>query len=672
MTNAVCFKCGGDKHGAFSACEQCGAAPRTQAEHALSLALCEHLSSETQLAHFKNEIKKGHRPSIPEALLSQAREALKDPQLMALLGATSTSQATQQADAVTQKAQRTSTQTHAVPPTSANRCPRKLKETALHRNAFWLLGVTTRDDRRRIVELAEEKSLDLDHDTCQKARSDLTSPRTRLAVEMAWLPGVSPKKTTQLVRQILQDPLSVRSESGLPALAHANLMAAAFEAVGADDSAEDIAAFIQEMAHVVDELSTDDVLRDINEDRTVSGFPEVKAREQVESELAERKRHFRSVIKDALNRLPASALVEAMTRAVDSVTASGERHAPELVDELVDSYEVEVQGFLQKEAENIHGLIKATRDCAKSGESAVKPLVDKLESVARNWDKVAQPIQLSAKARGIQHQSSNEVGFSIRSLAVDLFNEHDMLPQAQRITSLLQELFSELPELAERVEQDVSALEDIFHNRKQAETRRSEWAREITYRTEIGMLFKDTLSISPDGITWKNQHYPLNAIARVRWGGVRHSVNGIPTGTTYTLAFGDNNSEAVVELKRQDVYTTFLDKLWRAVCVRLLTELLGALKAGREMPFGDALIRDDGVTLTKHKFLGSEQVRCTWYQTQVWTADGAFYIGAKEDKKAYAALSYIHTPNVHILEQAIRMAFKKAGMRGLSDLLKDD
>lgn len=615
MTKAICFKCGSDKSVAFTACEQCGAVPRTQAEHALSLALCEHLSSGKQLAPARSQT---------------------------------------------------------APPESSNRHLRKLKETALHRNAFWLLGATTRDDRRRIVELAESKALDHDHDTCQKARADLTSSRTRLAVELAWLPGVSPKKAALLVQQVLKDPLSVRSESGLPPLAHANLMAAAFEAVDAQDSATDIASFIQEMAHLVDKLSVDDVLRDINEDRAVSGFPEIKAREQVDGELADRKRHFRGVIKESLDRLPPPTLVDAMTRAVDGVTAGGAQHAPELIDELVDSYEVGVQEFLHKEAENIHKLIQATRDCAKAGEGAVKPLVDKLESVARNWDKVAQPIQLSAKARGIQHQSSNEVAFSILSLAVDLFNEHDMLPQAQRITGLLQELFSELPELAERVEQYVGALEDIFHNRKHAETRRKEWGREITYRTDIGMLFKDTLSISPNGVSWKDQHYPLDAITRVRWGGIRHSVNGIPTGTTYTLAFGDNNSEAVVELKRQEVYTTFLDKLWRAVCVRLLAELLEALSKGREIRFGDAVVRDDGITLTKHKFLGTEQVQCTWYQTQVWTADGAFYIGAKEDKKAYAALSYINTPNVHILEQAIRMVFKKAGMRGLSDLLKDD
>ena len=71
----------------------------------------------------------------------------------------------------------------------------------------------------------------------------------------------------------------------------------------------------------------------------------------------------------------------------------------------------------------------------------VKPIVDKLDTVARNWDKVAQPIQLSKKARGIDHKLSHEIAGSIRDLAIDLFNEHDMLTQSQKLIGLIQELF---------------------------------------------------------------------------------------------------------------------------------------------------------------------------------------------------------------------------------------
>ena len=546
-----------------------------------------------------------------------------------------------------------------------------MKSTALHQTPFVILGVTTRDDRRRIVELAEEKSLELDHDVCQKARSDLTNPRTRLSAEIAWLPGVSPRKASQLVEGLLHDPMAVREESGLPTLTHLNLLAAAFEAVDGNHDAEDLARFIQEVAYLVDELDPEDVLRDVNEDRAVSGFPKVRAVDQIETELTERKRYYRNAIKDALDRLPPMTLVKVMTDMVDGVTSGGEDHAPELIDDLVDSYEVETQGFLQKEAENVHKLIQAARDSASSGEAAVKPYLDKLDAVARNWDKVAQPIQLSAKARGIDHEASRNLAYAIRSLAIDLFNKHDMLTQSQRLTGLLHQLFTELPEVSERVERDADALADIFQERKQALARKDEWAREITYRAEIGVIFKDTLSISPDGLSWKGKNFPLDSITRVRWGGVRHSVNGVPTGTTYTIAFGDIRSEAIVELKKEAIYSTFIDKLWRAVCIRLLGEILEALKTGCDLHFGEALLHDDGITLVKHKFWGTnEKIRCSWGQVQIWSADGAFCIGSKDDKKTNVSISYLHVANTHILEQAIRMAFKKPGLHRLSELLQ--
>jgi hypothetical protein len=541
----------------------------------------------------------------------------------------------------------------------------------LHQSPFAVLEATIHDERRRIVELAEEKSLELDHDLCQKARSDLTNPRTRLSAEIAWLPGVSPRKASQLVESLLHDPMAVREESGLPTLAHLNLLAAAFEAVDGEHDAKDLSGFIQEVAYLADDLDPEEVLRDINEDRAVSDFPEVRALDQIEAELAERKRYYRSAIKGALDRLPSTTLIRVMTDTVDEVTAGGEDHAPGLIDDLVDSYEVETQGFLQKEAETVHKFIKAARDSANFGEAAIKPYVDKLDAVARNWDKVAQPIQLSAKVRGIDHEASRDLACEIRSLAIDLFNKHDMLTQSQRLMGLLQELFSEVPDVSERVEQDADVLADIFHERKQAAARRDEWAREITYRAEIGMMFKNTLSISPDGISWKGQSFPLDSITRVRWGGVRHSVNGVPTGTTYTIAFGDRRSEAVVELKKENIYKTFLVKLWQAVCVRLLSEMLEALTAGRDLCFGDALLHDDGITLVKHKFFGAnEKVRCSWGQVHVWNADGSFCVGAKDDKKINVGISYVHVANTHILEQAIRMAFKKPGMRRLSDLLQ--
>ena len=146
---------------------------------------------------------------------------------------------------------------------------------------------------------AEEQALHLDAETCQKARADLTNPRTRLSAELAWLPGLSPRRASALVETLKSQPWDIRQEDGLPALAKANLLAAASEVVDADFSSDEVSDFIHDFALLVDDIDPEDVLRSINEDRAVSGFPEVRDIDLIEAELAERKRYYRNAIKAA-------------------------------------------------------------------------------------------------------------------------------------------------------------------------------------------------------------------------------------------------------------------------------------------------------------------------------------------------------------------------------------
>jgi len=542
--------------------------------------------------------------------------------------------------------------------------------TSLHSSPFLILGVTTRDHRQKIVEQAEERALHIDHELCQKARSELTNPRARLAAEIRWLPGVAPKKAEQLVEQISQNPSSIRVTGGLPDLAFSNLMAAAFELVCERDSAAVVAEDINKLAWVAEYLNAAEILRDINEDRAISGFPEVRGVDVIEDELAELHKAYKLAIKTALDSMPPQKLVETMTAAVNEATESGEHSGPSLIHEIVDTYEVETHGFLDREFQNVSTLIEGIRGAAPNGRQSISPLIDKLETVARNWDMVAQPIQLSAKARGLVHQPSREIAFELRSLGVDLFKHHDMLDQAKRMTNLLQELFAELPEVVERLDEDSTAILDIERERQEQENNKAEWEREITFRAEVGVVFKDVLSISPTGISWKGKSYPLDSITRVRWGGVRNSVNGVPTGTDYTIAFGDNRSEAVVSLRKEATYSGFVERLWRAVCVRLVFEMSAELAKGQSFSFGDIFVEDGAVTLTKHKLFGSERIRLSWHDVHIWTADGSFVIGAKDDKKIYSSASYVTSANTHVLEQIVRSGFKK-GVSRLSDFLKD-
>lgn len=673
MTSAVCFICGDEKSNPLIACKGCGEKPRHESTLALSLVLSEHLSTKAELAHFAHEVRNHLRLSATSEKLTEAKVALKDAKLMATLGGVGP---VATPFGTPPRLSSSEAGTSSTPPKPiGSGAIQSILTSALYRNPFALLGVNSRDDRRKIVDQAERKSLELDHDDCQKARSDLTNPRNRLGAEVAWLPGVSPRRASQLLENLLRDPMSVRRESGIPTLAHCNLLEAAFEAVTDAAHVDDVAKFIREMAGKVDELEAEEILREINEDRSVSGFPDVKSAELIETELADRKRSYRNAIRSALDRLPAAALLDAMTKTVDGATDGGNSHAPELVDELVDSYAVEVQSVLEKEAETIQKLLRGARDSVSAGEASIAPFIEKLERVTRNYDRFAQPIQLSAKARGIDHDPSRNVAFSIRSLVIDLISDHGMLASSQRLTALLQELFAELPDVAERVAEDARALADIQVQRSQsdaqAKAQEEEWARAITYSSDVGLVFKEPLSIAPAGIEWKGQRYALESITAVRWGAIRNSVNGIPTGTDYQIAFADRNGSTVINLKKEATYTGFINALWRAVCIRLMIEMSEALKEGRSLNFGDMTVEDGNVTLVRHKLFGAnEQIRLSWSDVTVWSANGEFVIGSKSDKKVYGRASFMNHWNTHLLDHVVRGGFKK-GITRLSEYLSE-
>ena len=344
-----------------------------------------------------------------------------------------------------------------------------MKQAGIHSNPFNVLGTTTRDNRRRIHELAEGKSLTIDAQTCTKARTDLTNPRNRLAAEIAWLPGLSPRRAQELLSTLQADASSLIGQTNLPYLANANLLAAAFELLDSERDSETLSDWIWDFAQTVDLIDPEDVMREINEDRSVSGFPEVKEQDVIENELAERRRYYIKAIRQALNLLPPMQIADVLTKAVDASTNSGEDHAPLLIDELIDSYEIDTQSYLQREADNIKKLLQTARSLAEQVESAVMPIINRIDALLHKWDLIAEPIHLSMKARGIDHALSHELAREVRSLSVDLFNEHDMINQAQHLNELLRDIFEELPEVFEKLSEDADTLADIKNNRQKAD-----------------------------------------------------------------------------------------------------------------------------------------------------------------------------------------------------------
>lgn len=569
---------------------------------------------------------------------------------------------------------------HMSPPASSNEAISlgHLAEAPLLRNPFVVLGVSIRDDRAKILEAAEQKSLEQDPEECRKAKGTLTNPRRRLSAEVAWLPGVSPKRAGQLLERLRTAPCSIPEEAGLPVLAHCNLTEAAIYSLGQKSRAEDAIHFIDSLTALSESLDREEILKEINEDRAVSGFPEVGSADLVEGEMRDRRRALVLSIKDSLNQLPSQVLLRTLTDVVSEATEHGTIHAPELIDELVDGYALEVQGTLENGIANLQSLISSAERVAESGESAVAAYIDQIEYCVSAWDRIAQPIQLSAKARGIDHDLSIKAAGMIRGLLLNLFNKHDMLETAQRLAGLLEKLFANVAQVSELAEQDSGALIDIKIKREKARTEReknhAEWAKAITFAAGVGFVFKDRLSVDPSGIQWRSAKWPLESITAVRWGGKWHSIKDClkftPTGWVYKIGIATENGASEIEVLSKETYAGFTAALWRAVCVRLMREACEVLGKGRKLKFGEIEVDDTTVTLIRREVFGAdERVPLELCKAQVWTRNGRFYVGVVGDKKLYASASYIQDWNTHLLEHMIRTLFKK-NATNLSEVLE--
>jgi len=548
---------------------------------------------------------------------------------------------------------------------------------------FYILGVTTRDDKQTIIAKAEEKSFDMDPDICAKARAELTHPRKRLAAEMAWLPRISIKKSDQIVSRLnerhefLVDSLIDESDTSRLATLNSITTGFFYDLTHSEDyELEDILCCVSAIYEEVDAL---EVMRQINADRSVSRFPIVQDLSWIEKELTERRRHYVKSILDVLNKLPALDLVETVTALVEGNTDNGELAGEAIVCDLVDRYEESVQGFLDKEAENVRELIKrcGTTTENSGSDKQVDDIIAHLSKVLRNWDRVAQPIQLIAKSRGTDHSMSNDLASEVRSLAVDLHNEHGLTKYAKRLTSELEDIFAEAPDFVEQIKADTHALDEIIRNQQEADESRAEWENEISFTGDFGHFpFKKKLKISSDGLLWGETLHPFDSISEVLWGATatQHSTNGIITGTSnnYVIKLkGSGGGSVIIKPEFAHTYQRVIKILWNTVGDRILMEMIHALAKGNIIHIGKTRVSDNGIELIKHNMLTrNTTIFLQWSEVTISNGNGSFLVSHKTEKKTYAEFPYMEIYNAHLLETAVRSLWENGGTK-LSAILEN-
>lgn len=284
---------------------------------------------------------------------------------------------------------------------------------SLHDNPFHMLKASYRSSVTDISHLIEDAELDgiYPEDDLQKARQALVTPRSRLILELTWLPELSQLQTTKLSELLRKaDPTVVLSQIGhFPELAKANIAA---HLCSHGRSSVDV---VYSLAQSWDEIDEDHILTFLNEERRSSGFPKIEVGQ------------LREVLRDIRQRHAAAAANWIWTlplpgTVMNTVVEHELKNNPDgsFLRLFVEIYDKESEPQLAAIKDSITAGIDSARKIPHDLSSHTKNIEKLLEA----WDAINQPVQIYSQFRGQEEGRSKQIYEIVRKLCLELANDH--------------------------------------------------------------------------------------------------------------------------------------------------------------------------------------------------------------------------------------------------------
>lgn len=329
----------------------------------------------------------------------------------------------------------------------------------LTKNAFALLDVTPRANRAQLEDAYQDALLEADNHKAEavlnRAQQSLISPRDRLESELGYFIDTKPSTA----KTILSSLRNGASDLPFGEVAGLDLINLSAHLCGIGNPSERFKHADQLVAGY-EALDFDEVSQSLNALRSVSGFGPVEPAQ----------------VKTALNRL---RLVHARA-ALDAILANddGVDHLATWADELSCAgpsgrafLEALLQEYESRIAPELGHAASKVRDslAAVDADPEDRRLITALATDLREWDRLAQPLQNADRARGIDEHHSRELFGEIRDVCLSFANERGLYSQALAISELAAEVFSELPDAAGKLEEDIETLSDLSSQKAKAE-----------------------------------------------------------------------------------------------------------------------------------------------------------------------------------------------------------
>lgn len=557
-------------------------------------------------------------------------------------------------------------------------------------NAFYILDVSPNDNKRQILEQAEEKCLFEDQEKIENAKNQLLDTKKRLAMELAWFPGVSDSEVEN-IKSLLGGSAADTVLGRINNYGRLNFELAVMTGRSYDKLKNKTAlgAKINELAKLYESHAIDfldgfhNLLNDINTSRNISGFPQIRQEDLAEA-LDSRRTQIINMLKDKLDQLPPDYLLETVKYIAMEGTGNGTYRASIFIEEILARYELEIQHFVETEFGQIRDAIDNAEKLAKQRkeQDTLARAIDKICKYMKTWHQVVVPLQIISLSKGKEHEQSEDLLYGIRNLAVEFNNAAGAPNLSKKLLVDMEKLqvYEYMPEMQKLKEDDLKEIEKLLSSQKRQPATRSngnisnvaQGTGKILYQDKWGLIFTHHITLTDQEIIYDaSTRIRLDDIVAVSWGAVSRSVNNIPVGTTYDITFyTEKNALEITPNKR--VLKKLVDSIWQPICVRLMVDMLMDLRKGKEIRIGDILVNDQGAYLKKSGWFSAGDVAYyPWRAVKTYSSNGYFYVSTRDGKyEAYS--SYMNNRNTHILDAILNQFLKNynASKPWLSTLLK--
>lgn len=329
-------------------------------------------------------------------------------------------------------------------------------------NPFNILHVSMRDSHDKILDKVEELSLTLDEALCSQASSMLTNPTRRIEAEVSWFPGYTRKKIKEAFERAKSEPDEFIDELSEKEKTYADVNAEllAFLNIPYPKMLKD---YLLKFVSDWENIDEDTLFVELNKERNIAKIPAIPSVDVLTAALQNRQKELSEIIYSFLKSFGQDTLIGILTSSIEETTEYGEFESESIILRLIEKYEVDIQPSL-KDAE---GKVKQQISLIESGAAKgihideLNSAIDTFDLLLKAWDRLAQPIQVSMLSQGLEHSASKDMAYSVRQLALNLYNEHNLLDAAKRITELMKTVFAEILTVAEKTEEDKTILNRI-------------------------------------------------------------------------------------------------------------------------------------------------------------------------------------------------------------------